>query len=96
MVPNSTFSPERVRAPSKLSALLCAPECPEVHGARTSRLLPAAGVCAAPPGFHLTLQPPLPMQRRPADTEEEKAEEVSETSAHFLNHQGKGGVGPAR
>lgn len=49
---------------------------------------------AAPPGFHLTLQPPLPMQRRPADTEEEKAEEVSATSAHSLS-PGKGGVGEA-
>lgn len=29
------------------------------------------------------------MQRRPADTEEEKAEEVSTTSAHSLCHQGR-------
>lgn len=34
--PNSTFSPEGVRTPSKQPALLCAPERPEVHGARAS------------------------------------------------------------
>lgn len=94
--PKEHLFPVRVRMSFQLPTLLCAPECPEVHGARASWLLPAAGVRAASPGLHLTLQPPLPMQRRSAYTEEEKTEEVSITSAHSLNYQGRGDVRPAQ